>query len=180
MRSLLDDSPPALLALADGTVLRGTSIGAAGRTVALVPTVNEPPASSTASPEPHSHPNPSDGSTLRLLGWSLAGAGVALVAVGGVGALTAEPKTNRYNARRSVGLCGGPDESAACRSLFDSARTWRIVNYAGAIGGGVLIVGGLAVALFAPKRPSQAATGTLGPALTCAPTGPGVACSGVF
>lgn len=136
---------------------RGVEIPAAGiarETVALVAertkeAPGEPPA-------PAAEPNAPKTSSQPILGWSLVGAGGALVVVGVVALLVRQGIVNDYNAS-CPGL--GAAQPEGCNDQVSSARTWLTVSIASfAVGGVVATVGGVLV-LTSPKGDTRVACG---------------------
>jgi len=118
------------------------------------------------------------GRTQRLLGWTLAGTGGALAITGAVGMLVRKGIVDDYNVQ-CPGL-GAAQQPADCDQKIDSARTWLTVSIVSFVAGGVLMAGGLTLALTAPRAPAKTAA-----SIGCAPSGMGaggggLACAGSF
>jgi hypothetical protein len=93
----------------------------------------------SVAPEPVRSPDPQ-----RTIGWVTAGTGVAL------GVVTAVLGFSALAARDRFAASGYTDDDA--RSDASALRTWTNVTLVAAA---VFVVGGVALALTAPKRPSQ-------------------------
>ena len=122
------------------------------------------------------------GRTQRVMGWAFAGTGAALLVTGGVGMLVRKGIVDDYN-DRCPGL--GAAQPADCDGKIDSARTWLTVSIITFIAGGVFTLGGITLALTAPRRgPSASAPAPGGVRVGCAPSsergGASLACSGSF
>jgi hypothetical protein len=160
--------------------------GAVAReTVTLVALPPEPPAGS-AGDGPTTGPRRSAGDpgradpgrSQRVLGWAFAGTGAALLVTGGVGFLIRKGIVDDYN-DRCPGL--GVGQPADCDDKIGSARTWLTVSIVSLIGGGVFALGGITLAVTAPRRETAAASGLQ---VACAPSsllgGASLACAGSF
>jgi hypothetical protein len=116
----------------------------------------------------------------RVLGWAFAGAGAAMLVTGGVGMLVRKGIVDDYN-ERCPGL--GAAQPADCDGKIDSARTWLTVSIVSFIAGGVFTLGGITLAVTAPRR-EPAASAPAGVRVGCAPSsergGASLACSGSF
>ncbi len=121
----------------------------AADTSSLVPA---PPAPAPGSPGPGMPPPapPSPGSTQRVLGGVVAGAGLAGIAVGSVFGVLAGGHKNDAGPHCSGTLCDGTGIS----DLAD-ARTAATVSTIGFIAGGALLAGGVVLYLVAPRGPSS-------------------------
>ncbi len=89
----------------------------------------------------------------RLLGWVFTGAGVALMATGGIGFLVRKGYVDDYNIR-CPGV--GADQSPECADKADSSKTWLTISIVTLVGGGIFTVGGLTLVATAPSREAQA------------------------
>ena len=89
----------------------------------------------------------------RLLGWVFTGAGVALMATGGIGFLVRKGYVDDYNIR-CPGV--GADQSPECADKADSSKTWLTISIVMLVGGGIFTVGGLTLVATAPSREAQA------------------------
>jgi hypothetical protein len=118
----------------------------------------------------------------RLLGWAFTGVGGALLVTGAVGILVRKGIVDDYNIQ-CPGL-GATLQPADCDSKIESARTWLTVSIVSLVAGGVFTVGGITLALTAPRARDTSASGTTGVRVGCAPSsergGASFACSGTF
>lgn len=162
--------------------------GVARETVTLVAlpaeAAGDGAASGGASPRgPRSDSDRDPGRGQRVLGWAFAGTGGALLITGGVGMLIRKGIVDDYN-DRCPGL--GAAQPADCDGKIDSARTWLTVSIVSLIAGGVFTLGGITLAVTAPRRDSSAsAPGAPGGVrVGCAPSwergGASLGCSGTF
>ena len=119
----------------------------------------------------------------RIIGWAFAGTGAAMLITGGVGMLVRKGIVDDYN-----NLCPGlgAAQPAECDGKIDSARTWLTVSIVSFVAGGVFALGGITLAVTAPRRESSASAprGPGGVRVGCAPSsergGASLACSGTF
>lgn len=129
--------------------------------LAAIPTTD---VSSVPAPSPHvaaagdARGNESRaGAVQRTLGWSLFGVGVAAGAAAGVFFVLNDRKIAAYNDDPACPGRSSPIQPPVCADRIDAADRWLTVGIASAVGAGVLVVGGLVVALAAPKdSPLQA------------------------
>jgi hypothetical protein len=91
----------------------------------------------------------SSSSPLRTAGWITAGVGAAGLLVGTVFALRANSKNNDAEGQCTGNLC-----TQAGLDLTDQARSSATIATVGFVAGGVLLAGGLGMALLAPKTSS--------------------------
>jgi hypothetical protein len=116
----------------------------------------------------------------RVIGWAFAGTGGALLVTGGVGMLVRKGLVDDYN-DRCPGL--GAAQPADCEGTIDSARRWLTVSIISFIAGGVFTLGGITLAVTAPRRVTSGAMPS-GVRVGCAPSsergGASLACSGSF
>jgi hypothetical protein len=123
------------------------------------------------------------GRSQRIIGWAFAGTGAALLVTGGVGMLVRKGIVDDYN-NRCPGL--GAAQPADCDGKIDSARTWLTVSIVSFIAGGVLTLGGITLAVTAPRREPSASGPRVpgGVRVGCAPSsergGLSLGCSGSF
>ena len=119
----------------------------------------------------------------RVLGWVFAGTGGALLVTGGVGMLARKGIVDDYN-DRCPGL--GAAQPSDCDGKIDSARTWLTVAIVSFIAGGAFTLGGITLALTAPRAGAGASAPRApgGVRVGCAPSsergGASLACSGSF
>jgi len=147
--------------------------GIARETVTLV--VMPPDADPNGRPGTTVLPDPDPGRTQRLLGWTLAGSGVALGITGTVAILVRKGIVDDYN-DACPGL--GAAQPASCEDKIDSARTWLTVSVVTYVAGGLFLVGGVILAATAKSPEKPAAQTTTG--FACAPGIGGVMCAGRF
>lgn len=107
------------------------------------------------------------GSTIRTLGW--VGAGVGLVSLG-VGTVFLVQKNSKLDERQRV--CPiltaeecDPDEERQYNSLGNDANTAGTLSTVGFVAGGVLLAGGVAAIVLAPKPTARAESAWVLPAL---------------
>jgi hypothetical protein len=157
----------------------------ARETVMLVAMPAEVAGDGTASPGSPGGRGPREGERdpgrgQRVLGWAFAGAGAAMLVTGGVGMLIRKGIVDDYN-QRCPGL--GAAQPADCDGKIDSARTWLTVSIVSFIAGGVFSLGGITLAVTAPRRESSASAPG-GVRVGCAPSsergGASLGCSGSF
>jgi hypothetical protein len=114
----------------------------------------------------------------RLLGWVFTGAGVALMATGGIGFLVRKGYVDDYNIR-CPGV--GADQSPECADKADSSKTWLTISIVTLVGGGIFTVGGLTLVATAPSREAKAPAKVR---FACAPAvlagGGSLGCAGSF
>ena len=157
--------------------------GVARETVTLVALPADGAAGSSRAPGSQRDADQDPGRGQRVLGWAFAGTGGALLITGGVGMLVRKGIVDDYN-DRCPGL--GTAQPADCDGRIDSARTWLTVAIVSFIAGGAFTLGGITLALTAPRRePSASARGAPGGVrVGCAPSsergGASLACSGSF
>jgi hypothetical protein len=106
------------------------------------------------------------GSTIRTLGWVSAGVGVVSLGLGGVFALQ---RSSKLDERQEV--CPvlteeecDPDEEREYDSLGSDANTAGTISTVGFVAGGVLLAGGIAAIIFAPKPKAQTESAWILPA----------------
>ena len=160
--------------------------GVSRETVMLVALTVEAAEGGGGSPRAPGSPRETDrdpGRGQRVLGWAFAGTGGALLITGGVGMLFRKGIVDDYN-DRCPGL--GTAQPADCDGRIDSARAWLTVSIVSFIAGGAFAVGGITLALTAPRRESSA-SGPGAPGgvrIGCAPSsergGASLGCSGSF
>lgn len=162
--------------------------GVARETVTLV-ALSVDAAASAAAGSPRDDESRSDpGRTQRLLGWTFAGIGGALLVTGGVGFVVRKGRVDDYNSSSCPGL--GAAQPAECDDKIESARTWLTVSIVSLIAGGVFTIGGITLMATAPRRATSAAAAppppnASGVRASCAPTalggaGASLACVGTF
>ena len=121
---------------------------------------------------------PDPGRSQRLLGWVFTGAGVALMATGGVGLLVRKSYVDDYNIR-CPGV--GADQSPECADKADSSKTWLTISILSLVSGGIFTVGGLTLVATAPSREAAAPAKVR---FACAPSvsggGGSLGCAGSF
>ena len=123
------------------------------------------------------------GRNQRIIGWAFAATGAAMLVTGGVGMLVRKGIVDDYN-----NLCPGlgASQPADCDGKIDAARTWLTVSIVSFIAGGVFTLGGITLAVTAPRRESSASAPRApgGVRVGCAPSsergGASLACSGTF
>lgn len=96
-------------------------------------------------------------STQRTLGWTLVGVGIAAGAFAGVSFVLHEGQIRAYN---DDAACPGRAQAVqpgACADRIDAADRWLTIGIASAVGSGMLALGGLVVALTAPRDGSTRA-----------------------
>ena len=128
--------------------------GVKNQNIAVVLNTGAPAGAGTATPAPGGMPDvppsPPDGSTSspwRTVGWVAGGVGIVGLGVGTIFGIMAI--SNKNNAH-----C---DASNACdASSLNSANTNATISTVGWIAGGVLLAGGAALVLFAPKSDASA------------------------
>lgn len=90
-------------------------------------------------------------SAQRTLGWTLAGVGVAAGVFTGISFAIHDGRIRAYN---DDAACPGRAQAVqpgACADRIEAADRWLTIGIASAVGAGVLVVGGLVVALTAPR-----------------------------
>jgi serine/threonine-protein kinase len=114
--------------------------------------VSQPPTSSA----------PSDGSTQRLIGLVVGGAGVVGVVIGGVFGLISKSTYN--NAFQNE--CGSKPSGCSTQGAQDgqSAFSQAIISTVGFVAGAALLAGGAVIYFTAPKGGGVAVTPTVGTA----------------
>lgn len=121
----------------------------------------------------------SSGKTLRTVGFVAAGVGAVSLVVGTVFGLSASSKNSDAEKQCTGNLC-----TQEGLTLTDEARSAATVSTIAFVAGGVLVVGGLGLALFGPKASSGGSTTSsstsawLSPAVS--PTFAGVRVGGGF
>ena len=114
--------------------------------------VPAPVAASTTAPNPTSappaEPERSNGSTQRVLGLGLVGAGVVGVAIGGLFGLNAKSKNDDAKA-----FCNGDESrcSAPGVAAVNDAKSSATISTVAFLAGGAALIGGAALFLTAPK-----------------------------
>lgn len=151
----IDPGEHTLTASAPGKKTWTVQVNAAASTVATVtvPSLEVDP----SAPVRHATPDakPSDGSTLRVVGYATGAVGVVGLVVGAVSGLAAISKNGRSkSACPSSGECADP----AARSDNEDARSAATVSTIGFVAGGALLAGGLALVLVAPSAPSPSSS----------------------
>jgi hypothetical protein len=153
--------------------------GAARETVQLVSMPERPTAQGGGfTPGERGVTTVDEGRGQRVIGWSFAGAGAALLGAGAVSLLVRKGFIDEYNADATCpGIGSSAPQPARCEDRIESSRTWQTVSLVSFVAGGVFVAGGLTLVLTAPsRRPATAfACAPFG-----APAGSGVACSGRF
>ena len=155
--------------------------GVARETVTLVAVTPETVAKPGGGPGAAGGPvpaGPDPGRSQRLLGWVFTGAGVALMATGGIGFLVRKGYVDDYNIR-CPGV--GADQSPECADKADSSKTWLTISIITLVGGGIFTVGGLTLVATAPSREAKAPAKVR---FACAPSvfggGGSLGCAGSF
>jgi hypothetical protein len=168
----VDPGEHVVSASAPGKIAWRTTVrvaAAAGTTTVTVPPLEDahpgeiPGARAAPAPMPGAREERSDGSTQRVVGWTLASAGIAGIVVGTIEGLVAISKNNS-----SKRVCGDDGECADATAREDNAdaRSAATVSTVAFVAGGLLGAGGLVLLLTAPgaKEPQGApARVTLGP-----------------
>jgi hypothetical protein len=101
-------------------------------------------------------------------------AGVAFAGVGVLGLVEHGSNVNSYNADPTCPAIGAAARPASCNDYVNAAATWNTVGAVGLVAGGVGVVAGAALLIFAPSRPAAVSR------VLCAPGPGGVACAGTF
>jgi len=97
----------------------------------------------------------SGGSTQRTLGWTMVGVGVAVGAFAGVSFAIHDGQVRAYNDDASCPGRSAAAQPGNCVEKIDSADRWMTIGIATAVGGGMLALGGLIVALTAPSSSAK-------------------------
>jgi hypothetical protein len=148
--------------------------GAVAReTVSLVALPAEPAEPRAGSPVAGADADPGRGQ--RLIGWSFAGVGGALLLTGAAGMLVRSGIVSDYN-DRCPGL--GVGQPADCDDKISAANTWLTVSMVSLVGGGVFALGGLTLVLTTPRRARPSAGIGCGP--VSARGGAYLGCAGSF
>jgi hypothetical protein len=137
-------------------------------TIQLVRTSEELPGADSAQGKPTLLRIDDPGRVQRTVGWWLAGAGGAALALGGVTVVVHKSVVDGYN-DACPGL--GVAQSEECEHRISAARTWLTASWISLVAGGVLAAGGLSAVALAksPKRSSVNA-------VACLPRGAGFDC----
>jgi hypothetical protein len=144
----IDPGEHTLLASAPGKKPWSTRVVATAANVVTVavPPLESDPASHVVVAAPDA--KPSDGSTLRVVGYVLGGLGVVGLGIGTVSGLTAISKGDRSKEIcPSSGICA--DESA--RTTNQDARSAATISTIAFVAGGALLAGGIALVVLAPS-----------------------------
>lgn len=117
--------------------------------------------------------DPDPGRTQRVLGWTLAGTGVALGITGTVAILVRKGIVDDYNT-----VCPGlgVSQPAECDEKIDSARTWLTVSIITYVAGGIFLAGGGILVATAPRAQTPPPAAAFG----CSPSLGGLVCAGRF
>lgn len=93
----------------------------------------------------------STGLAQRTLGWTMVGVGVAAGAFAGVAFVVHDGQTRSYNDDAACPGRASATQPQDCADKIDSADRWLTIGIAATVGAGMLALGGLIVALTAPR-----------------------------
>lgn len=109
-----------------------------------------PPLAHDAAVVPDAGSTP--GSAQRTLGWALVGVGVAAGAFSGASFALRDGAIRSYNDDATCPGRASPAQPPHCADKIDGASRWLTVGIAAGISAGMIVIGGLVVALTAPKH----------------------------
>ena len=130
-----------------------------------------PPPAPARLPEPVAPPRARPERTPGIVVFS---AGVAFAGVGVLGLVEHASSVNDYNSDPSCPSIAASARPARCNDYVNTASTWDTVGTVGLVAGGVAVVAGAALWIFAPSRPPTVSH------VLCAPGIGTVACAGTF
>lgn len=158
--------------LAPGGMARETVVLVAESSGSAAPA----PGSSSGGPPGPADPGSPPGTTQRIIGWTFAGTGAALLATGLFGALYSNARILQHN-EECPGL--GTEQPVTCTEHVKASRTWHTISILSFVSGGAFTAGGAALLFTAPSAARDETTAKAW--VTCGPSSaPGIACAGAF